>query len=121
MLRSLVGSEMCIRDRFSFLHLNDNAVYVNKGQEGYDPCKKLGYFHEYVTSRFSEVWLPNQNLSIDEGCIPFKGRIHFRCYNPKKIDKGNIYRSWEPTGWAKKLWSDKKFDTCIAISVIEIL
>lgn len=75
---------------FSFLHLNDNSTYINKGQDGYNPCKKLGFFYEFVTSRFSEVWLPRQNLSIDEGCVPFKGRIHFRCYNPKKIDKYHI-------------------------------
>ena len=75
---------------FSLLHLNDNSAYVKKGHNDYDLCKKLGFFYEYVTHRFSEVWSPRQNLSIDEGCIPFKGRIHFRCYNPSKIYKYHI-------------------------------
>jgi len=75
---------------FAFLHLCNNEEYVDKGNPGYDPCKKLGFFFDYVTRRFGEVWAPRQHLSIDEGCIPFKGRIHFRCYNPSKIDKYHI-------------------------------
>ena len=75
---------------FSFLHLCDNATYIPKGGDGYDPKKKLGFFYESVIKRFPDVWCPRQNLSIDEGCIPFKGRIHFRCYNPSKIDKYHI-------------------------------
>ena len=75
---------------FSFLHLCDNATYVIKGQDGYDPRKKLGVFYEYKTKRLAEVWFPRQYLSIDEGCIPFKGRVHFKCYNPSKIDKYHI-------------------------------
>ena len=45
---------------FSFLHLCDNATYVQKGQDGYDPRKKLGSFYESVTKRFAEVWYPRQ-------------------------------------------------------------
>ena len=86
--------KVMVRDKFfnifSFLHLCNNGDYIARGNPGYDPCKKLGFFFEYVTKRFSEVWSPRQNLSIDEGCIPFKGRIHFRCYNPSKIDKYHI-------------------------------
>ena len=82
------------RDKFfnilAFLHLCNNDEYIARGNAGYNPCLKLGMFYDYVTKRFSEVWSPRQNLSIDEGCIPFKGRIHFRCYNPKKIDKYHI-------------------------------
>ena len=62
-------------------------TYVKRGQEGYDPRKKLGFFYEHITSQLPKIWWPRQYLSVDEGCIPFKGRIHFRCYNPSKIDK----------------------------------
>ena len=60
---------------------------MKRGQEGYDPRKKLGFFYEHITSQLPKIWWPRQYLSVDEGCIPFKGRIHFRCYNPSKIDK----------------------------------
>ena len=60
---------------------------MKRGQEGYDPRKKLGFFYKHITSQLSKIWWPSQYLSVDEGCIPFKGRIHFWCYNPNKIDK----------------------------------
>ena len=66
---------------FSLLHLNDNIAYVKKGHNGYDPCKKLGFFYEFVTQRFAEVWVPHQNISVDEGCIPFKDP--FQMLQPK--------------------------------------
>ena len=75
---------------FSFLHLCDNATYIKKNQDGYDPRRKLGSFYENVIKVFPKIWLPRQNLSIDERCIPFKGRVHFKCYNSSKIDKYHI-------------------------------
>ena len=60
---------------------------VKREQEGYDPRKKLGFFYKHITSQLSKIWWPSQYLSVNEGCIPFKGRIHFWCYNPSKIDK----------------------------------
>ena len=72
---------------FSFFHLCDNKTYVKRGQEGYDPRKTFGFFYEHITSQLPKIWWPRQYLSVDEGCIPFKGRIHFCCYNPSKIDK----------------------------------
>ena len=32
-------------------------------------------------------WNPKQNLSIDEGMISLKGKIHFKVFNPNKLDK----------------------------------
>ena len=55
-------------------------------QPGYNPRKKLSVFYEYVTNRIGEARSPRQNLSIGEGCIPFKGRISFKFYNLSKID-----------------------------------
>jgi len=71
---------------FEFLHLCNNEEYVAKGNPRYNPCRKLRLLFDYVTERFSEVWEPHQHLSIDEG-YTLQGRIHFRCYNPNKIDE----------------------------------
>ena len=52
--------------------------------------KKLGKLFTTLTDLFSELWIPRQNLSIDEGCIAFKGRINFKCCNANKINKYHI-------------------------------
>ena len=63
------------RNIFAFLHLCDNATYIKKGHDGYDPRKKLVFFCQSVIERSNELCQPRQYLSIDEGCITFKGRI----------------------------------------------
>ena len=74
----------------SFVHLSDNTEYVGKGEVGYDPRKKLGTLFTSLTKSFTEMWLPRRNISIDEGCIAFKGHVNFKCYNAKQIDKYHI-------------------------------
>ena len=80
------------RDKFenilSFFHLCDNTTYPKNCEDGYDACKKLGKLFTSLT--FTELWIPHQNLLIDKGCIAFKGRASFKCYNAKKIDKYHI-------------------------------
>ena len=39
-----------------------------------------------MSEQFLKVWSPRKEISIDEGTIAFKGRIHFKVYNPKKPD-----------------------------------
>ena len=73
----------------TFFHLADNDIYP-KGSDDYDPREKLGYLFTSLSSSFTVMWIPRQNLSIDEGCIAFKGNISFKYYNPKKIDKYHI-------------------------------
>ena len=83
--------EVMPRDLFcpilSCLLLSDNDDYVPRGQEGYDPLKKLGNFYPNLQERFLNAWSPGQDLSIDEGTIPFRGNSHFRVYNPMKPHK----------------------------------
>ena len=37
-----------------------------------------------VENNFCHVYHPEQNVSIDEACCPFKGCLRFWCYNPSK-------------------------------------
>ena len=82
------------RDSFlnilSFLHLSDNELYIPKGEVGYDPLKKLGVFYPNILSRFAHVWSPGQNICIDEGLVPYRGKVHFHVYNPGKPNKYGI-------------------------------
>ena len=43
-----------------------------------------------VENNFAHVYHPQQNVSIDEACCPFKGRLHFRVYNPTKPNQFHI-------------------------------
>ena len=71
---------------FAFLHCCDNSQYATKGQPGYNPKKKLGFTYEKLIENFHNIWSPCKNIAIDEGTVPFKGKIHFKCYNPNKPD-----------------------------------
>ena len=75
---------------FDFLHCCDNSQYPTKGQPGQSPKKKLGFTYEKLAENFLNVWSPHKNIAIDEAAVPFKGRIHFKCYNPNKPDKNGI-------------------------------
>ena len=82
------------RDKFmnilTFFHLCDNDNYVPRGQEGYNPVHKLGTIYSVVTGNFSDVWKPGKNVCIDEGVIPFRGKVLFKVYNPDKPDKYGV-------------------------------
>ncbi|XP_044182103.1 piggyBac transposable element-derived protein 4-like [Acropora millepora] len=63
---------------------------VPRGQAGYNSVSKLGTTYSVVTEKFSNVWKPGQNVCIDEGMIPFSGKVHFNRYNPGKPDKYDV-------------------------------
>ena len=74
----------------TFFHLCDNDNYVPRGQEGYNPVNNLGTIYSAVTGNFSDVWKPGKNICIDEGMIPFRGKVHFKVYNSDKPDKYSV-------------------------------
>ena len=45
---------------------------------------------EYIRKRCSEVVVPTKNLSLDEGMMPYKGRLSIKVYNPKKPKKYGV-------------------------------
>ena len=85
------------RDRFTlivrFLHLNDNSLYIKKGEPGHDPLYKLRPFIESLFSNFQRHYILSKEVSIDETMIGFKGRLSFIQYMPKK-----------PTKWGMKAY-----------------
>ena len=86
-------SQIMPRDKFmnilTFFHLSDNDTYP-WAQAGYDPVSKLGTIYSVVTEKFSSVWKPGKNVCINEGMIPFRGKVHFQVYNPDKPDKYGV-------------------------------
>ena len=39
---------------------------------------------------FTKSYKCGRDLSFDEGCCPYKGRVSFRCYNPAKPSKWHL-------------------------------
>ena len=53
----------------------------------HDPLFKVRPFIDMMKRRFLNSYRGGRDLSFDEGCCPFKGRVGFRCYNPSKPAK----------------------------------
>ena len=73
------------------MHLYDETPEV-AGQR--DKLKKIRWYHDYLNKKFPYNFIPNENATIDESMIKFKGRLSFRQYLPAK-----------PTKWGVKLWN----------------
>ena len=78
----------------SYFHLANNDNYIPRGQEGHDPLYKLGTAFKDITTSFQTLWNPGQEIAIDEGLVPFKGKVKFKVYNPAKPSKYGI-KSYE--------------------------
>ena len=40
--------------------------------------------------KFGTIYHPDTQISLDESTMPFKGRVGFKCYNPKKPNRVHI-------------------------------
>lgn len=49
------------------------------------PCRgrKIKSVTDYIDKRCREFYIPPENISIDESTVGFKGRVKWKCYNPK--------------------------------------
>ena len=43
-----------------------------------------------MDKNFKQSYKCGRDLSFDEGCCPFRGRLKFKCYNPSKLNKWHI-------------------------------
>ena len=72
-----------------YFHLSDNAALKKKGDENYDPLFKIRHLVNHIRSWCQSIE-PTINQSIDEMMVPFKGRLNFKQYMPKKPTKWGI-------------------------------
>ncbi len=79
------------RDRFMeisrYLHFVDNTTIAPRGSPQYDRLAKVRPVLEYLETRFSVVYTPGQDLSVDEATIKFQGRSTMKQYLPIKPTK----------------------------------
>ncbi|PNF38061.1 hypothetical protein B7P43_G00355 [Cryptotermes secundus] len=65
------------------LHFNNNELQPQSTGRLFKIQPLLDFFVE----KFQTVYKPEQQLSLDESVIPWRGRLRFRTYNPGKLTK----------------------------------
>nr|CAI5837030.1 unnamed protein product [Callosobruchus analis] len=81
------------RNRFeqllATLHFIDNETF-NKNDREIDRLHKIAPLLEKMIERFQYVFVPAENICIDETMVPFRGRLKFRQYIKNKRHKFGI-------------------------------
>ena len=65
------------------LHFNNNELL----QQSTNRLFKIQPLLDFFLERFQTVYKPNQQLSLVEAMIPWRGRLRIRTYNPGKLIK----------------------------------
>lgn len=78
------------RNRFiqllTFMHFSNNEeITPNSGR-----LYKVQPIVDYFTEKFKNIYSPEQNLSLDESMIPWRGGLKFRVYMANKINKYGV-------------------------------
>lgn len=72
------------RDRFFqifwCLHVSSKTPAGVRPSRG----SKISHLVTYLQAKFCEYFVPPYELSMDESTVSFKGKVHFKQYNPKK-------------------------------------
>ena len=71
-------------------HITDDSNNPPYKQPGHNPLAKLQPFIDLLSESFLDAYRPGLNISVDEGCCPWKGRLRFHQYNPQKPAKFHI-------------------------------
>lgn len=69
--------------------MNDNCLQPKQGETGFDKLYKLRPMLDTLSATFQNHYRPNEQQSIDESMVRFKGRIGFRQYVPKTSQRGD--------------------------------
>ena len=82
------------RNRFTAIlrnfHVADDRLNPPYKQEGHKPLAKIEPFMEMIRRNFKSVYKPRRDVSLDEGCCPWKGRLRFKQFNPRKPNRFHI-------------------------------
>ena len=74
----------------SNLQVSDSTLDLTHNHPLQDKLFKVRPFHDMMDKNFKCSYKCGRDLSFDEGCCPFKGRLKFKCYNPSKPNKWHI-------------------------------
>ena len=86
--------QLLSRNRFtsilSNLHICNDSLNPPFGCEGHDPLAKIRPFVTMCEENFKFAYTPSRDVSMDESCCPWKGRLRFKVYNPRKPARFHI-------------------------------
>ena len=74
----------------SNLQVSDSTLDLPHDHIHHDPLYKVCPMLDMMDRTFVQSYKSGRDLSFDEGCCPYKGRVIFRCYNPKKPAKWHL-------------------------------
>ena len=74
----------------SNLQVSDKTLDLPRNNPRHDPLFKVRPMIEMMDRTFKQSYKCGRDLSFDEGCCPYKGRVSFRCYNPAKPSKWHL-------------------------------
>ena len=87
-------------DIHRFLHFVDNDSLPRYGDPAYSKIQKIKPVLTYLSSKCGELFVPGQDLAVDEAMVKYKGRSSIKQYMPKK-----------PTKRGFKIWMIAESDT----------
>ncbi|XP_054716931.1 piggyBac transposable element-derived protein 4-like [Uloborus diversus] len=67
-----------------FLHFENDSSNFNTSNHPNPKLRKIYDLHDKIVHRFKPVYIPEQNISIGESLIAFKGRLAWKQYIPSK-------------------------------------
>ena len=70
--------------------MSDSNLDLPYNHPLHDKLFKVRPFLDMMDKNFKHSYKCGRDLSFDEGCCPFKGRLKFKCYNPSKPNKWHI-------------------------------
>ena len=84
-----------------YLHFTDNRNERDRTDETFDRLWKIRDLFEILNDAFSKFYNPSENLANDEVIVPFKGRVIFKQYIPKKHKRIGIkmFKLCDSTGY----------------------
>ena len=74
----------------SNLQVSDSTLDLPCNHPVHDKLFKVRPFLDMMDKNFKRSYKCGRDLSFDEGCFPFKGKLKFKCYNPSKPNKWHI-------------------------------
>ena len=74
----------------SNLQVSDKSLDLPRNHILHDPLFKVRPMLDMMDRNFTKSYKCGRDLSFDEGCCPYKGRVSFRCYNPAKPSKWHL-------------------------------
>ena len=65
----------------SNLQVSDSTLDLPCNHPLHEKLFKIRPFLDMMYKNFKQSYKSGRDLSFDEGCCPFKGRLKFKCYN----------------------------------------